>query len=108
MRGSNEKKLDYEGFFAPSVLACYARYMHAHRKQMDGSLRASDNWQKGMPQEEYVKSLLRHTMDVWMIHRGETVFDPETGNRVTIFEALCGVMFNSMGLLFELLKGRKL
>ena len=105
-RGSNEKKLDYEGFLSPVVLKCYASYMHEHRKQVDGKLRASDNWQKGMPKDEYMKSLLRHTIDVWTLHRGRMVIDPETGSVVTLREALCGVLFNAMGMLFELMEGR--
>jgi hypothetical protein len=65
---------------------------------VDGSVRDSDNWQKGMPQDVYVKSLLRHVMDVWLFNRGLTPNEP-------IDEALCAVIFNSMGLLNERLKG---
>lgn len=106
-RGSNKDKLDYEGFFNPAVLRTYARYMHKHRKQMDGSLRDSDNWQKGMPTSEYMKSLLRHTMDAWLIHRKEgSVVDPETGEPVMMSDACCGILFNTMGILLNLIKGR--
>lgn len=103
-RGSEEMKADYEGFLSPAVLRRYAQYMGRHRKQPDGSVRASDNWQKGIPQEVYLKSLIRHEMDVWLLHREEKVTDPETGENVTMEDALCGVMFNAMGMLFEILK----
>lgn len=105
-RGSNKNKYDYEGFINPAVLRRYAEYMHAHRLQTDGTVRDSDNWQKGMPKDEYIKSLLRHTMDAWLLHRGEEVYDPETGRRVIMIEALCGIMFNAMGMMLNIIKGR--
>jgi hypothetical protein len=99
-RDTNEDKLDYEGFIDPIVLKKYAEYMHGHRKQSDGKLRSSDNWQKGIPREEYIKSLLRHTMDLWLEHRG---YESREGKE----KALCGIMFNSMGYLREILKDNK-
>ena len=95
-RDTDDGKLDYVGFLSPLVLKRFAEYMHAHRKMSDGSLRASDNWKKGIPKEQYVKSLLRHTIDVWTAH--------EQGNALPE-EELCGVLFNSMGLLYESLVG---
>lgn len=85
----------------------FAQYMNRHRVQPDGSIRGSDNWQCGIPQEEYMKSLLRHVMDVWLIMDGFETFDPETGEKVDIQDALCGVRFNTNGLLFEKLKEKK-
>jgi len=103
-RDDDQDKLDYEGFLSPLVLERYAEYMHEHRKMADGSLRASDNWQKGIPQEAYMKSLLRHVMDVWKAHRGYPAVDRKTGRAVGLDEALCGVLFNAMGMLHELLR----
>lgn len=100
-RDSSEDKLDYEGFLNPLVLERYAKYMHKHRLQADGKLRASDNWQKGMPRAEYVKSLLRHTMELWISHR-HGIHDPITE------DALCAIMFNAMGLLNEITQGRNI
>ena len=77
--------------------------MHTHRIQADGGLRASDNWQKGIPLDAYMKSLLRHVMDLWLIHRGNEVIDPATGALVSRDQALCGVLFNTQGYLHELL-----
>lgn len=96
-RDTDTGKLDYEGFLSPAVLECYAQYMHKHRVQTDGSLRASDNWQKGMPFEVYMKSLWRHFKDVWSEHRG-------LGSQDGLKDALCGVLFNTMGYLHETLK----
>jgi hypothetical protein len=101
-RDVDADKLDYEGFLHPLVLKRYAEYMHEHRRQKDGSLRASDNWTKGIPRSAYRKSLLRHLVDTWLIERGH-------GNVAVdadIEKALCGVMFNAMGLLHEVLLGR--
>lgn len=96
-RDTDTNKLDYEGFLSPAVLTCYAEYMHKNRIQSDGTLRDSDNWQKGIPVAQYMKSLFRHFMDVWRWNRNLSIRD-------TISNALCGVMFNSMGILHELLK----
>ena len=96
-RDMDTNKLDYEGFFSPVVMQRYAEYMHRNRRMLDGSLRASDNWQKGIPIEQYMKSLARHFMEVWLWKRGMPIKD-------TISNALCGVMFNAMGMLFEMIK----
>lgn len=98
-RDSDIGKLDYEGFLSPLVIERYAEYMHKHRVQPDGNLRESDNWQKGMPLKEYMKSGWRHFMDWWKHHRGNKAVDIE--------EVLCALIFNSMGYLYEVLKERR-
>lgn len=95
-RDSDTNKYDYEGFLAPSVLEAYAAYMHKNRVQADGNLRDSDNWQKGIPLDAYMKSMFRHFMSVWKGHRSGSVNEEE----------LCALMFNVMGYLFETLKDR--
>ena len=72
-RDSEEGKYAYAGFLAPIVLERFGEYMHRHRQQADGSLRASDNWKKLFgPDHKSVclDSLLRHDMDLWLIHEG--------------------------------------
>ena len=101
-RDDDETKIDYEGFLSPQVLERFGQYMTAHRIQADGKLRASDNWQKGIPREEYLKSLLRHVFDVWYLHRHGVPL----GGRGAMEDALCAIMFNCQGYLFELLHGR--
>jgi len=103
-RNLDDNKLDYEGFLSPAVLERFARYMHSHRKQADGTLRSGDNWQKGIPREAYVKSLIRHTMDFWRTARGGWVKDPDTGMKSTAQDLACAIMFNIMGWLHEELK----
>lgn len=100
-RDNDTDKFDYEGFLSPLAMERYAEYMHKHRKQADGKLRDSDNWQHGIPLDSYMKSMWRHFMDVWKIHRGLRV------SGVSQEEALCALLFNVMGMLHELLKQEK-
>lgn len=93
-RDSDADKLDYAGFLSPLVLKRFAQYMHKHRVQADGSIRASDNWKRGIPQEQYLKSAFRHFMEWWELH-GRQVHGDEKE------EVLCALMFNVMGYLFE-------
>ena len=99
-RDTNEGKYDYEGILSPIVIKRYAEYMNKHRKQSDGSLRDSDNWQKGIPQDAYIKSAFRHFMDWWLEHRGNK-------SREGVEEALCALIFNVQGYLHEYLKGKR-
>lgn len=96
-RDTDTGKLDYEGFLSPRVLKRYAEYMNVNRLQKDGTFRDSDNWQKGIPIDAYMKSMWRHFMDVWSAHRGLEIKD-------TLIISLCALMFNVMGMLHELLK----
>lgn len=97
-RDTDEGKLDFEGFLSPTVLERYAKYMHFNRVQSDGSLRDSDNWQKGIPNDQYMKSLWRHFFASWKHHRQRGTMDS------SIEDDLCGVIFNAMGYLHEVLK----
>lgn len=94
-RSTEEGKLDFEGFLSPLVIERYAEYMHSHRKQPNGCMRDSDNWQKGIPIIAYVKSLWRHFFSVWKWHRSEFKSNVE--------DDLCAVIFNSSGILHTLL-----
>jgi hypothetical protein len=96
-RDTGTNKVDPEGFTHPMVMLQFYKYMKMNQVQSDGKLRASDNWQKGISTKAYMKSLKRHTDDVWLEHRG---FGTDAG----MIHALCGVMFNSMGYLHEILK----
>ena len=95
-RDTDEGKLDYEGFYSPLVLERFAAYMDRHRSLRDGTIRDSDNFQRGIPLEAYMKSLLRHVLAAWKRYRGWDDTDMQ--------EHLCGVLFNTMGMLHELLK----
>ena len=103
-RDTEEGKLDYEGFLSPKVLRCYAEYMHKHRFQSDGTMRASDNWQRGIPRELYMKSKFRHFVDTWFLHRE----GPGLAGKHAMGESLCAELFNTMGLMHELLKDEEM
>lgn len=99
-RDDDDSKIDYEGLLSPAALRRYAEYMHKHRKQADGKMRASDNWQKGIPISEYMKSELRHSFDLWRAHRDEEDLIGSNGKE----ELLCAIIFNAFGYLHELIK----
>lgn len=99
-RDMDEGKLDFEGFLSPLVLEKYAEYMNANRIQSDGKLRDSDNWQKGIPKNVYMKSMYRHFFDVWKYHRKLRI-------KMTMEDALCALLFNVMGYLHEYLRKGK-
>ena len=105
-RNIDTSKFDFEGFISPSVEHRFAQYMHSHRKQKDGTIRDSDNWQKGLPIQVYQKSLVRHLLDLWLLWRGGTPIDSDTGKPCSIQDLLCAIKFNVNGYLHEELKKR--
>ena len=108
-RDADDNKLDYEGFLSPAVLECFAQYMHKARLRnipAGQTIRASDNWQKGIPLDAYMKSGLRHVMEWWNMHREGAAQEPEILEPALV-DTLCAILFNVQGYLFELLKARK-
>lgn len=107
-RDLDANKLDFEGFLSPLVLERYAEHMHKARKMADGSMRASDNWQLGIPVVAYMKSLFRHFFSVWKLHRGLEVTEVVKGIRITkdLETELCALLFNASGMLHEVLKAK--
>lgn len=101
-RSPDSERYDPEGFLSPLVIERFSEYMHKHRKQSDGTLRDSDNWQKGMPLPSYAKGMWRHFLHFWMRHRGWETKD--AGAAATIEEDLCAIIFNAQGYLHTLLK----
>ncbi|HDY87918.1 MAG TPA: hypothetical protein ENH82_07385 [bacterium] len=106
-RNIDSNKFDYEGFNSPFVEQRFAQYMHGHRKQKDGTTRASDNWQNGIPNDVYMKSIKRHIQDLHLLHRGGKPIDPDTGKPCTIENLLCAIRFNVNGYLHEELQVEK-
>jgi len=104
-RSGDTGRYDPEGFLSPIVIERYSEYLHKHRTQPDGSLRDSDNWQKGIPLAAYAKGLWRHFLHFWTRHRGFVVQDPNAS--ADIEEDLCAIIFGAQGYLFELLKERR-
>ena len=98
-RDGNAGKPDYKGFLSPLAIRRYGEYMLRHQVQADGTLRASDNWKKGIPKGEYISSLFRHFVDVWTMDEGWPLNE-------NLEDLLCAIIFNAQGYLHELLKGK--
>lgn len=96
-RNLDDTKPDFEGFLSPLVLRAYGAYMHRHRILPNGDMRASDNWQAGIPLDVYAKSAFRHFLDFHAGHRGY-----ETAQ--SLEDDLCALLFNISGYLHEYLK----
>jgi hypothetical protein len=101
-RDTIDGKLSFYKALSPVVLERYVQYLGKHRLQSDGKLRDWDNWKKGIPVDTYCDSLLRHTHDVWKLTQGGTAHDNH--GEVDVEDALCAVLFNAMGCLYEILK----
>ena len=100
-RDDSENKIDPEGFLSPIVIQSFCEYMMKHRKTATG-LRDSDNWQNLFGEDHYavcMKSLWRHTLDLWLFHRGYK-------GRDTIEDSLNGILFNASAYLFKVLKDK--
>jgi len=93
------EKLCYAGFNDARVEKRFAEYMHKHRTQADGDLRAPDNWKKGIPPKSYHDSMARHFKDIELFMQG---YNSEMDE--DIITALCAMRFNVTGLMFEILK----
>ena len=101
-RDTGEGKLLFDKFLSSTVLRQFAKFMNMNRLQSDGKLRDGDNWQKGIPQENYMESAFRHFMDWWDYHR--KLSPQDRAGDVEGIGALCGLMFNVMGWMHEWLK----
>jgi hypothetical protein len=94
-RDADEGKVDLTGAMSPLAVIVFLEYMRKHQVQADGKLRSSDNWKKGMPKEQYMKSLGRHFLEAWKL------VELGVPDERQIEEALCGVIFNAFGWIHE-------
>lgn len=101
-RSSDAGRYDLEGFLSPLALERYGEYMQKHQRQPDGSIRPSDNWQKGLPLDTYMKGMTRHHLHLWLRHRGHPVRDAKAA--ASTEEDLCALLFNVQGMLHEVIK----
>lgn len=99
-RNTEEGKIMYAGHISPIVIERYGEYMHRNKFLEDGTVRAPDNWKKGIPKDAYMQSMMRHFMAVWLNHDGFKA-------REEMEEALCGLLFNVSGYLHEELKEKR-
>lgn len=102
-RDTLEGKLSYVKALSPLVLRRYVMYLDRHRQQPDGGMRDFDNWKKGIEKEVYLDGMGRHFISAWLLCHGFPAFDNH--GIVTLEDALCAIVFNSMGMLHEILKG---
>ena len=102
-RDSEDSKNDYEGFLHPLIIQAFGDYMTRHRKQSDGKLRDSDNWQKMFGEKHKdvcIKSMWRHFLDLWLFHRGYE-------GRDNIEDALAGIIFNAQAYWLKILNDKE-
>ena len=103
-RSAEVDRYDPEGFLSPLAIERFCEYMQKHRLQPDGSVRDSDNWQKGLPLSTYMKGMWRHFLHLWTRFRGHPVSDPKAAADAE--EDLCALLFNVQGMLHEKVKAR--
>ncbi len=101
-RDTAKDKHEPWGFTSALVEKRFCAYMHEHRKQADGELRASDNWKRGIPLDAYKHSLSRHIQDFRLIVEGY----PEEAGESDLETVLCAILFNVQGTLHEVIKHR--
>jgi hypothetical protein len=91
---------DYHGFLSPLAMHAYGEYMHRHRLQADGTMRDSDNWQKGIPNDAFLRSLVRHVHDIQLVMDGygELARQDDRDDNVLLAH-LSAALFNIQGLL---------
>ncbi len=111
-RSADGDKNEYDGFLSVPVLEEFGDYMTRHRFQADGKVRAADNWQKGIPLASYMKSFVRHALELWGLHRGHisrrlAAEYPGKDTNFLLREASCAVFFNIQGFLHETLKAQR-
>lgn len=86
-RNDEGEKFGMEGFIHPLVQILYGAYMQKNRHLEDGSLRAPDNWQKGLGRQWLMESGERHFWDWKLEHDG-------CKSREGLMNGLLGLRFN--------------
>lgn len=104
-RDTDIGKLNYLKALSPLVLQRYVQYLDKHRLQTDGNYRDWDNWKQGIDKQTYCESLLRHVINLWLLHEGLSAKDNH--GLVDIENSLMAIIFNAMGYAFEMLKNSK-
>jgi len=104
-RSEDTVRDDPDGYLSPLFMDLYFRYMTKNRTQADGQVRESDNWQKGIPRNRYMKGLWRHFYHMWTRHRGWDVNDPLAADDIE--EDIAAMFFNLQGYAHEYLKDKQ-
>lgn len=86
VRGSGGK-FDFPEYISPHLLFRYAEWMKKSAEKY-----GAGNWKKGIPREEYFKSLCRHFFMVFMEETEGLKMEPESDH-------LAALIFNIQGLM---------
>jgi hypothetical protein len=89
-RNPSDGKFVYSKFINPLNEYSFAKYMHGKRKLEDGTYREGDNWQKGIPKDSLMDSLIRHTKELELLHQGYTLvhWRDDEGEHTEVFNNL--------------------
>lgn len=98
-RDTDDHKLHFDQCFSSLVMREYAAFILKHGYQADGTRRPDNNWKKGIPTESYFSSMFRHFMDIYLHKEGNGKMAVEP-----LRDALCALMFNTMGYLYEVIQ----
>lgn len=94
-------------FTSAIVLNRYYEFMHKNRFQKDGTVREPDNWKLGIPSKNYFASLDRHFHEAKLMWEfPETTHYNDASQKLEWEDTLCAILFNVMGLLFNVLTGK--
>lgn len=107
LRSNGANRIDPLGYISPKAMQVYYEYMLKNQQLPDGRRRRSDNWKAGMPVPRYASSLMRHTHD-FHTHWDELKHGSAPDDFATlqlVREALCGILFNTIGMLHEMEMG---
>jgi hypothetical protein len=95
-----DNKPDIHRFLCPRVLDYYIKhYMMPHQETAAGK-READNWKGGFGTSTLMASLARHEFAVWQ------KWDNDELMSEAALQDLCGVVFNSMAMIREILEVR--
>jgi hypothetical protein len=99
IRSDDGDKIDPEASLSPLAVLMYCEYMKKHTLLPDGSKRLFDNWQQGFPKDRLIKSLLRHSLDLWLYQRDFAGAAVESED-----DALSAIFFNVQTLMHQRMK----
>ena len=107
-RNNDPERIDWIKMLALPAMFEYAKYMRAHRQTADGKLREFDNWKGsdkkgGIPLDEAVESLVRHTLDLAALNANEIPM-----RECNTKEACCAIIFNAMTYLHTILESERI
>lgn len=105
-RDLTDGKPDYHRFLCVQVLSYYVeKYMQPHQMTAAG-LREPDNHKNGFGVDVLMASLTRHFWSVWKKWDNQ-YYENEKLDNEAVLQDLCGVMFNTMAMMREILNEKE-